>query len=254
MTHDTCQSSTNVRVLGAGCMYGLWRTLCSGATGACMMAGWERRMPCGAARGAGTCAMRLDGAWSQHPAQVQVSHRSPRAPVVGVREGRGCRRRSGAAGRLAAQRRALGLRVDSVISFVNPIIRHTDSREQDTSVTRASFTRTPITAPPPGTRWANIWPKPARGPRVPAAISPLRSRRGERSPGRRTADPAHVRTAAAPHGDEPTENETSENGRTVAARDRRSRRSALAARSHRHEPDVGRAARHATDASCERAA
>ena len=118
MTHDTCQSSTNVRVLGAGCMYGLWRTLCSGATGACMMAGWERRMPCGAARGAGTCAMRLDGAWSQHPAQVQVSHRSPRAPVVGVREGRGCRRRSGrpVEGRLGTTR-ALGLRVDSVISY-----------------------------------------------------------------------------------------------------------------------------------------
>ena len=251
MTHDTCQSSTNVRVLGAGCMYGLWRTLCSGATGACMMAGWERRMPCGAARGAGTCAMRLDGAWSQHPAQVQVSHRSPRAPVVGVREGRGCRRRSGrpVEGRLGTTR-ALGLRVDSVISY------HTTYRLARTRYKRNARKLYANTGHRTAARDAvgeYMAETGARGrgfqPRSRRSV-----RRGERSPGRRAADPAHVRTAAAPHGDEPTENETSENGRTVAARDRRSRRSALAARSHRHEPDVGRAARHATDASCERAA
>ena len=192
-------------------------------------------------------------AWMGHGPSTQHRCRSPTAPPgrrCWSRGARGSRvaddggRRVAASGLSSSGRtRTVGLSVsvDSVIS----IIRHTVARTR----TRASFTRF-------GHRGGRIWPKPAAARRAAgstAAISPLR-RRGERSPGRRAADPAHVRTAAAPHGDEPTENETSENGRTVAARDRRSRRSALAARSHRHEPDVGRAARHATDASCERAA
>ena len=134
--------------------------------------------------------------WMGHGPSTQHRCRSPTAPPG--RRWSGCERvavAEGGPGRpvVSAQRRALGLRVDSVISFVNPIIRHTDSREQDTSVTRASFTRTLVTAPPPGTRWANIWPKPARGPRVPAAISPLRSpwRAEPRAPGGRPRARAH---------------------------------------------------------------
>ena len=204
--------------------------------------------------GAGSGDVRYAFGWGMVPAPSTGAGLPPLPPGAGGRGARGSRlpKAVGAAGRLGTTR-ALGLRVDSVISYHT--IRHTDSREQDTSVTRASFTRTLVTAPPPGTRWANgIYGRNRRAGRGFQPRSRRSVRRGERSPGRRAADPAHVRTAAAPHGDEPTENETSENGRTVAARDRRSRRSALAARSHRHEPDVGRAARHATDASCERAA
>ena len=153
----------------AGCRVHVWamaHAVFTGRRGPCMkMAGWERRMPCSAARRAGTCAMRMDGAWSQYAAQVQVSHRSPRAPVLesGCERVAGCRRDGGRRVALAAsglsssgRTRTVGLSVsvDSVIS----IIRHTVARTR----TRASFTRF-------GHRGGRIWPKPAaaRGPRVP---------------------------------------------------------------------------------------
>lgn len=142
--------------------------------------------------GAGSGDVRYAFGWGMVPAPSTGAGLPPLPPGAGGRGARGSRlpKAVGAAGRLGTTR-ALGLRVDSVISY------HTTYRLARTRYKRNARKLYANTGHRTAARDAvgerNIWPKPARGPRVPAAISPLRSpwRAEPRAPGGRPRARAH---------------------------------------------------------------